>query len=110
MGRPECGCWLIRVVKGGPRVAARICIVETTAEPGVPDNDMTGTRSPFLAAFVLDEPVDIERVWHSRGEPITEAEFKFRCAEQSWLEQHKPDDPMATPAAPVNLLQCSLPF
>lgn len=107
---PQPGFWLIRTVKGGPRVAACIKIVCTTAEPGQPDNDMHGTRSPFLAAFVLGEPVDLDRVWLTRGEPITEHEHDFRVRDAAWVRQYRPSEPMAQPHKPIDLLQAPLPF
>lgn len=110
LARPQAGWWLIRLAKGAPRVAACIRSVQTTHEPGQPDNDMTGTRSPFLAAFVLDEPVDIDRVWLTRGEVITESEYRYRCADHAWLEKNDPGHPMAAPAEPIDLLTAPVPF
>lgn len=110
LNQPEPGWWLVRLVKGGPLAAACIRVVHTTCEPGNEANDMTGTRSPFLAAFVNDEPVDMDRVWMTRGEPITEAEYKHRCAVAAWAKAHAPNDPAAKPHKRVDLMTAALPF
>ena len=71
---------------------------------------MTGTRSPFLAAFVNDEPVDMDRVWLTKGEPITEAEYAFRVADAKWAAEHAPNEPAAQPHKAVDLRQIPIPF
>lgn len=107
---PKPGYWLIRLVKGGPLVPACIRIVETTFEPDEPSNDMRGTRSSFPAAFVNDEPVDIDRVWLTRGAPITADEYAFRCADAAWAVKHAPNEPAARPTQRVDLRQLPIPF
>lgn len=110
LGRPEVGFWRLRLVKGGPLVGACIKWVRTDAEPDEPGNDMTGTRSPFLAAFINDQPVDIDRVWHSKGVPIDEAEYRFMCAEAAWATAYAPTEPAARPHERVNIRQLAIPF
>jgi hypothetical protein len=105
---PQPGYWLMQLVKGGPRVAACIRIVHTTHEPGNPSNLME--RSSFIAAFINGEPADLARVWLWHGEPITKAEHDFRVAEARWAKKHKPDEPVANPRRPIDLLQAPLPF
>jgi hypothetical protein len=107
---PEPGFWRLRLAKGGPLVAACICVVETTTEPGNAGNDMAGTRSPHLAAFVLDEPVAMDRVWHWRLEPITENEYRFQCATAAWAKKFSPEEPIANPKSPVDLKKLPIPF
>ncbi len=72
---PQPGFWLTTAVKGGPLVPSCIRWIETTAEPGNPDNDMAGTRSPHLAGFILHEAVSVERVWFHNSRAITEEEY-----------------------------------
>jgi hypothetical protein len=110
LGRPEVGFWRLRLVKGGPLVAACIRWCETDAEPDEPSNDMAGTRSPFLAAFINDQPVDMDRVWHYRGEPIDEATYRFMVADAAWAAVHAPADPAARPHERVNIRQLAIPF
>ena len=107
---PQPGWWLVKLVKGGPTVAACIRLVLTEFEPDFPQNDMRGTRSPFLAAFVNDEPVDMDRVWLTKGEPITEAEYAFRVADAKWAAEHAPNEPAAQPHKAVDLRQIPIPF
>lgn len=103
MSKPECGYWLIRLIRNGPLVPACIQRVQTMHEPGEPENTME--RSPFLAAFINGEPVHIDRVWMVRGQPIAEAEYKYRCALTDWAQQHAPDMPEATPTKRIDLAQ-----
>jgi hypothetical protein len=98
---PTEGHWLIRLVRNGPPVPACIRLVQTTVEPGEPTNHME--RSPFLAAFINDEPVAIDRVWLVRGRPINEGEYRYRCAVTDWAIEHAPDTPEATPTKRVDL-------
>ncbi len=107
---PHPGYWLVRLAKGGPAVAACIRVVQTTAEPDNPENDMAGARSPHLAAFVLDEPAALDRVWNWRGAPITEGEYKFQCAIAAWARKYSPDEPIANPRKRVELKNIPIPF
>ena len=104
---PQPGFWLVRLAKGGPQAPAAIVRVHTTAEPGNPSNAME--RSPFLAAFIAGEPVDLDAVWLLRGEPITEAEYRFRVADIEHAKAWRPDDPRGKPREAVDW-QTVLPF
>lgn len=110
MLNPQEGYWLIRLVKGGPRVPACIRYMETIVEPGEPGNRMDGTRPRYLAAFVNGEPVALDRVWLSRGDAISEAEHDFRVADAAWAAEHAPDEPAANPTTPIDHLLIPLPF
>lgn len=101
IGQPQEGYWLVRLVKGGPRVPACIRKIETKAEPGEPANRME--RSSFLAAFINGEPVAIDRVWEVRGEPITRQEHDWRVAITDWSMVHAPTTPEANPTEPIDL-------
>lgn len=104
------GRWLIRLVKGGPYVPAEIRIIETTHEPGRPDNDMTGTRSPFIAAFILGEPASLEEVWLRRGEEITKQRHDHLVAVARWARRYAPEEPIAEPSHRINRLTSPVPF
>jgi hypothetical protein len=91
----------VRLNKKAPDAAACIRVIQTRHEPGDPSNRME--RSPFLAAFILDEPVDIDRVWLWQLRRISEKEYRFRCAEHEWAKQFAPEDPIANPTRPVDL-------
>lgn len=108
--KPEVGRWLVRLGKNTPRVPAAIMWVETTAEPGEPQNDMHGTRSPFLAAFIAGEPVGLDEVWLRRGEPISELEYRFQIADGIHAKAFRPGDPKAEPRKQIDLMQVPLPF
>lgn len=106
--RPEPGHWLVRLVRGGPLVPARIFWAQTTHEPGNPENLME--RSPFLAAEVGGDVVEVDSVWHRRGTPITEAEYRYRLAEMQWATEHAPAEAIAKPRQPVDFTAIPLPF
>ena len=108
--RPEVGFWTVRYGRNTPRVPAAIMWVRTEAEPGEPQNDMVGTRSRFLAAFIAGEPVDIEAVWHRKGAPISEEEYRFLCADAMYARQYAPHEPAAQPTKRVDLSQLKVPF
>ncbi len=108
--RAEVGFWTVRYGKNTPRVPAAIMWVETLAEPGCQENDMRGTRSRFLAAFIAGEPVDIEAVWHRKGAPISEEEYRFLCAEAAWSRANAPEEPAAQPMKRVDLSRLPVPF
>lgn len=106
----EPGYWLIRLVRRGPPVPACIKWLVTESEPGWPDNDMRGTRSPTLAAFIEDEPVDLYRVWHAtKLAHIDEREYRFRCRGAAWAKKHAPHEAAANPRKPVDLLNQPAP-
>jgi hypothetical protein len=101
MDRPQVGYWRMRLTRGGPFVGACIKWVQTTHEPGEPDNRME--RSPFLVALISDEVVSIDRVWLSRGEPISEAEYRYLCASVDYAMKHDPGAPEADPTKRIDL-------
>ena len=93
--QPAPGCFLLRLVRGGPLVPARIrhgdagwqAIVD--GEARAPDPD------PARAA-------DVFRVWH-HGEAISEEEFGYREALRLWARAHQADHPAARPRQPIDL-------
>lgn len=106
--RPAPGFWLMRQVKRGPLVPAAIMLVQTAAEPGEPGNLME--RSPFLAAFIAGEPVDIAEIWEHRGTEISADEYEFQLRVVKWAQEHSPDDPLANPKRPVDISKLAPPF
>lgn len=100
----------MRLTKGGPWVGACIRYEETTVDPDFPENDMTGTRPRFLAAFIDDKPVALSDVWEWRGETITEAEYRYLCALSKHAVQYEPSMPEANPRQAINLRDVPLPF
>lgn len=105
--RPEPGFFLIRLVKGGPKVAARI-----THKPARdPLTGETLDRSPWWAAEINGEPAgepsiqptdEVLRIWHY-GEPVTEDEYRYQLADAQWCAAHAPHEPKANPRRSVDL-------
>lgn len=109
--RPEPGYWMIKLVRNGPLVPACVRMTETTHEPGNESNDMTGTRSPQLAAFILDEPASLDRVWTAvKHAYIDEKEYQYRVELARWAKQHSPEEAAAQPRKPIDLLREPPPF
>jgi hypothetical protein len=104
---PEVGYWLMKAVKHGPLVPARIFWCDH--EPGVPDN-ILDRGGPFLAAEIAGAWVEVDRVWHSRGKAIDEKEYAFRLAEIDWSKKYAPSEPLANPRQAVSLKDAPLPF
>ena len=94
---PEPGFWRFRLRKGAPEV---VCCIREVEEP---EEDVWWEGNPCLAAYVLDEPAPMEKVWTWRGEPITEAEYRYQCALVAHCREHEPEDPMAKPHRAVDL-------
>ena len=106
--RPEPGHWIVRLVRGGPAVPARIFWAQTTHEPGNPENVME--RSRFLAAEIGGEVAEVDDVWLRRGTPITEAEYRYRVAEMQWAKEHAPNEAVAKPRQRADFSALPLPF
>jgi hypothetical protein len=105
--RPEAGHWLVRLVKGGPMVPARIIRAQTTQDP------ITGEpmdRPAHWHAEIGGDVVAVDAVWHRRGQPISEAEYRYRLAEMAWAKDHAPAEPIASPRARVDFSTMPLPF
>lgn len=106
--RPEVGFWVVRLVRGGPAIPARIFWAQTTHEPGNPENVMDRPR--FLAAEIGGEVAEVDDVWLRRGTPITEAEYRFRVADMRWAREHAPTEAVAKPRQRVDFAALPLPF
>jgi hypothetical protein len=94
--RPEPGFFELRLVPGGPLVAARIwrpCPMHPlTCEPL--------DRYRPLCAEIDGAPASVERVWHA-GRPIGAAAFAYLDARGRWARARKPDHPFANPRRPI---------
>lgn len=98
---PAPGFWLLRLTKGAVEVPARIFAETCTAEPGNPGNRME--RPTFLVAEILGEPVELDEIWERKRRPISAAEYRFQIADFKHAGEWRPDDPKASPRAPVDL-------
>lgn len=101
--RPEPGFWMVRLVKGGVDVPARIFRETCLAEPGAHANRME--RPTFLVAEILGETVPLDDVWLRRGRPIDAAEYRFQVADFDHAVAWRPGDPKHAPRARVDLTQ-----
>lgn len=102
---PQPGFFAVRMVKGGPRVAARI-VRSVATDP------MTGEtldRSPVTWAEIAGKPVEVDRVWMF-GEVIDEAEYRRLTAVAEWARYFSPDDPAAAPDQRIDHLSTPIPF
>jgi len=108
LAEPQPGFWLVRAVKGGPLVPARIYWCDH--EPGEPDNKLDRWPLPFLAAELAGKVADVERVWTMRGIPISEDEYRYRVADQAWARAHAPEEPVAQPYLPIDPLAVKPPL
>jgi hypothetical protein len=105
---PQPGFWMIRLVKGGPEVPARIFRYVTTHEPGNPDNAME--RSPSLVAEIAGEPTELDDVWLRSGRAIDEAEYRFQVADHAHAREWRPRDAKSQPRRAIDLMATALPF
>jgi hypothetical protein len=78
-------------------------------EPGDPENVLD--TGPIWVAAIAGEDVDPLTVWAGlRKRPITEAEYRYRLADQAWLRVARPTDPKVAHRQPVNLKTMRSPF
>lgn len=95
---PEPGYFAIRMVKGGPLVAARIY----ASDHACPVTGVAGERPRRLLAEIAGRDADVDRVW-LYGRPIPEAEYRYLMGVQTWAETNAPRDPAANPSDPIDL-------
>lgn len=115
VGQPTVGFYRLRLVKGGPFVGARI-LYGPTPDPDDADNVMD--RSPLWRGEVdgalepNPSPQPTDAVWriYERGERIDEATFRFLLAEADWCRSHRPDEPIADPRRPIDMMKTPTPF
>lgn len=112
---PEPGSWRVRLVKGGPLVTAEIRWTQTVVDPCFPENDMAGTRSRFLCAFINNKPVKLNDVWHRRPlEDVPKTDLAYERADGEWAvdgaNSYARNVPKARPREKIDPLQVELPF
>lgn len=122
---PPARHFLLRQVRGGPLVPARLWWCDH--EPGEPENKLDrGRLSPFPRADIAGLEVDPQLIFdrtfsatdHRPGidpnhwkypVPITEAEYRYQFDRMRWAELHAPRDPTLTPKRRVDPSQFELP-
>ncbi len=104
---PEPGFWLVRLKRDSAWCPAAIMRLQTACEPSNTENHME--RSPFLAAFISGEPVDLEEVWHRRGRLISENAYWLACQEIDRARSQNIYDPRAYPRRPIKMGAMPLP-
>ena len=104
VGKPEPGYFLMRLVRGGPQVPARICrILPSTDHPEglwwaeVNGETYASHADPSSAPMVF-------RIWHG-AEFSTAEEYQYRLKLKRWAETHQPDHPAAKPRAKIDRLK-----
>lgn len=93
--QPVSGHYLMRLVRGGPFVAAEIRCDDGQWTCMVDGNWSGPSADPWLLP-------DLEKV-HWFGRATTEAEAKFKIGLRRWAEIHAPSHPAANPNKPINL-------
>jgi len=101
---PRPGYFQMRLVKGGPFVAARIhrpcqCTVNGPAEH---DWKNTCDRHRPLCATIDGKPADIWRVW-TYGKEIDRADYEYLAGVADWSRTYAPEMPEANPRMRVDL-------
>jgi len=109
--RPQQGFYVIRLVKGGPLVPARIwrpcaCTVPN-GDDAIDPNALhewreTCDRFPHLRGEIDGKHADLWMVWTS-GRPTTEANWRYMTDVSRWARAHAPHEPEAQPRETVNL-------
>jgi len=93
--QPEPGFFRIKLVKGGPPVAAAI-VHDADGWHAVIDGDrLPSAEDPWHAE-------GLARVWHY-GLIIDEPEYRFMLARAAHARAHDPTHPTANPDQPINL-------
>jgi len=102
-GEPEEGYYAIKLVKGGPEVAAEICAGQAVGVPLVTiwfakiDGEISGTFHPDPQ--LIDS---VQQIWLF-GRKITEQEYDFMLARARHAKLHDPQSPWANPRKPLDL-------
>lgn len=119
LDRPEPGFYTLRLVKNGPRVAARIARLCTCTIGGgehAPHDWTPACDRPWpvwlaeINGDQVSEPdrdplkAGVFRIWES-GEPCTADEYRYRLELKAWAEREAPDAPEANPRKPIDLNQ-----
>lgn len=115
ISKPRPGLFKLRLVRGGPWVAARI--VHMAARDPVTGEALD--RSPLWSAYVNDEllaepspdyvEAKVNRIWEY-GRPIDLAEYKFLLAQHRHAARYEPNHPAADPRRAIDPLTSPPPF
>lgn len=105
--RPEPGFFVMRFVKRGPEIPARIwrpcaCTVNGGDGQSLHDWLYSCDRYPHLQGEIAGKPAALHRVWEG-GKPTTEAHWRYLTDVRKWAETHAPEDPAANPGQPIEL-------
>jgi|JI10StandDraft_1071094.scaffolds.fasta_scaffold47418_4 hypothetical protein len=105
---PRPGCWMIRLVRGGPEVPARIyrpCPIEMH-----PDHWEPLDRVFCLVAEVGGREQPVARMWNQRDRrEITLADFDFEMRDLEWARRWAPQEPKANPYRKVDHNKTAIP-
>lgn len=101
IGSPEPGFFRVRLVRGGPYVAARIFL----PCPIDPDFGHYMDRSRHLMAeingSVYASLLRVFWVW-TTGQPVSAGEFQYLADLAAWCRHNDSRDPMANPRKPID--------
>lgn len=98
IAKPEPGFFRVRLVKGGPLLAARIFL----PCPIDPEFGHPMDRSRHLAAEIDGKDANVDRVW-TTGERIGAAEFQYLSDDAAWCRDYAPAEPRANPKSAVDV-------
>lgn len=110
------GFYSVRLVKGGPRVPARVLIGCHCTILGGDDNalhewTMQCDRGPVTVGILSGVEVEPEKVWRAGAlQEISQADYELLLAQARWDAAHDPDAPLANPRQPVDFSKVRVPF
>lgn len=99
---PESGCYAVKLVKGGPEVAAKIWH-DKRPEEGV--DIWWATTDGGQSAETHSDPQlneTVQQIWLF-GRKIDDLEYDFMLARAAHARQHEPNSPWANPRKPMDL-------
>ena len=97
---PEIGWFRLRLVCGGPWVAARI--YWSVAKDPVTGEQLD--RSPVMLGEIMGKPISPIELWpRVAGHRITEQEYQYLMHVKAWADAHDPTAPEATPDKRIDL-------
>ena len=99
------GWYKRKLVRGGPFVAVEIWMEQLVDDAG----DLVAPEE--LRCEVDGSPADPHDLWtYVCDNPISQAEFRHMRSLAAWVKAHSPDEPVANPREPINLLRAPIPF
>ncbi|HUY05075.1 MAG TPA: hypothetical protein VMV33_17495 [Rhodocyclaceae bacterium] len=94
--QPETGHFLLRLVRGGPFVAARIAYTDNLWRATIDGAEQDPPAPEWFRA------AGVERIWIG-GRRCTPAEYDYHLQLARWARTHSPDHPAAQPEKPIDL-------